>query len=69
MNNSNSKHIQKNSNTYENKNISAFVERMAYFSFDSKDKNDSIKFNTFDNRRDTFNKYMNIIRNNRKKQI
>ena len=66
INNSNSKHIQKNSNTYENKNISAFVERMAYFSFDSKDKNDSIKFNTFDNRRDTFNKYMNIKRNNRK---
>ena len=66
-NNSNSKHIQKNSNIYEDKNISAFVERMAYFSFDSKDKNDSQKFNTFNNnRRDTFNKYMNIKRNNRK---
>ena len=65
-NNFNSKHIQKNSNVFEDKNITAFAERMGYFSFDSRDKNDSIKFNTFDNRRDTFNKYMNIKRNNRK---
>ena len=65
-NNLNSKHIQKNSNIFEDKNITAFAERMGYFSFDSRDKNDSIKFNTFDNRRDTFNKYMNIKRNNKK---
>jgi len=65
-NNFNSKHIQKNSNVFEDKNITAFAERMGYFSFDSRDKNDSIKFNTFDNRRDTFNKYMNIKRNNKK---
>ena len=65
-NNFNSKHIQKNSNIFEDKNITAFAERMGYFSFDSRDKNDSIKFNTFDNRRDTFNKYMNIKRNNKK---